>query len=333
MNFKSLSIIPLVILTSPAFARDNIQITGSGTVFPFTALAAQTFADSYDVPAPIVESVGTGAGVKLFCSGIGEDTPDIVDASRPMKDEEIKNCSDNGVTDIAEIKIGYDGIVFASAADGPDFALTTRDVYLALATSVVVDGKLVANPYTKWNEVNPALPDWKIAAFIPGEKHGTREVFEQKVLEHGCNKDELTAAGVAESDLKGTCIAVRKDGFVSDVAGDYSETLARLTADPQAIGVFGISFYEENTDKIKVATVDGIVPSIETIASGEYPVSRPLFVYVKKQHVGIIPNVKEFLIELASDAAIGPEGYLIDIGLVPLPEDELLETQQVVEGL
>ena len=263
---------------------------------------------------------------------MSEDTADIVGASRLMKKEELGVCTENGVTPI-EIKIGYDGVVFASDINGPDLAFTPKDIYLAMAAQIVVDGVLVSNPYTKWNEVNPALPDWKIAAFIPGEKHGTREVFEHKLLNAGCDKEALKAAGVAEDQIDKTCVAVRKDGYISDIDGDYSETLARITSDPKSIGVFGISFFEENTDKIKVATVNGIVPTIESVASGEYPVSRPLFVYVKKEHIGIIPNLKEFLVDLVSDDAAGPEGYLVDIGLVPLPEEELKQTQSVVEGL
>lgn len=324
--------IALTMLTGAAVARDGLQITGSSTVYPFTVAVAETFTEQ-GFPAPVVESVGTGAGVKIFCQGVGESLPDIVDASRQMKKEELEACAKAGVIDPVEIKIGYDGIVFASDTNGPDFALTANDVYKALAAQVIVDGKLVANPYKTWKEINAALPDWTIDAYIPGEKHGTREVFEQKVLEAGCDKDALTAAGVAKDDLKKACIAVRKDGLVGDIAGDYSETLARLQANPQAVGVFGISFYEENQDKIKVASVDGVVPSIATIASGEYPVSRPLFVYVKREHIGVIPGLKEFLVEYLSDASAGADGYLVDIGLIPLPADELKQMQALVEKL
>lgn len=315
-----------------ASARDNVTVTGSSTVYPFTTAVAETYTSTYDAPAPVVESIGTGAGAKIFCSGVGEDSPDVLDASRPLKDEEAKACADAGVTPI-EIKIGYDGIVFATETSGPDLALSPEEVHKALAANLVINGKLVANPYTKLNEINPAFPDWNISFYIPGEKHGTREVFDQKVLEAGCNKDELIAAGVSKDDVKKQCIAVRKDGYISDIDGDYSETLARIKADPHAIGVFGFSFYIENTDLIKVATVSNVAPSLETIASGEYPVSRPLFVYVKKEHVGLIPGLKEFLVEYVSDGSIGPEGYLIDIGLIPLPDDERTTVQSLVDGL
>lgn len=332
MNFKSFIAICVIALTTPAFARDNIQITGSSTVYPFVALSAQNFSDIYSAPSPVIESIGTGAGVKIFCGGIGEDSPDIVNASRPLKKDEAEICTTNGV-DAVEIKIGYDGIVFASDVNGPDFNFTAKDIYLAMAANLVIDGQLVPNPYTKWNEINPAFPDWTISAFIPGEKHGTREVFDEKLLLVGCDKDALKSVNVADEDIKKTCISVRKDGFISDIDGHYTETLARLNADKTAIGVFGISFYEANTDKIKVATVDGVVPSIETVSTSEYPVSRPLFVYVKQQHIGLIPNLKEFLIELVSDSAIGSDGYLVDLGLVPMPEDQLIETQLKVDNL
>jgi phosphate transport system substrate-binding protein len=315
-----------------AVARDNVTVTGSSTVFPFTSLAAENYATSYNAASPVVESIGTGAGVKLFCSGVSEETADIVGASRPLKKDEAETCAANNVTPI-EVKIGYDGIVFATATNGPDLTIEPSDIYKALAANLVIDGKLVPNPYTNLREINPAFPDWKISFFIPGEKHGTREVFEKEVLEAGCNKEELMAAGVSKDDVSKQCVAVRKDGYISDIDGDYSETLARITADPQSIGVFGFSFFVENTDLIKVAPVEGIVPSLETIASGEYPVSRPLFVYVKKEHVGQIVGLEDYLTELTSDGAIGPDGYLIDIGLIPLPDDERAAVQQVITNL
>ena len=328
----SLVLLTLASMTTFAMARDNITITGSSTVYPYTSIAAEAYAETFGAPAPVVESVGTGAGVKVFCSGVGAETPDIVGASRPMKKEEAETCKTNGV-DAIEIKIGYDGIVFATDVNGPDFTLTPADIYKALAANIVVDGKLVPNPNTTLTEINPAFPDWKIAFFIPGEKHGTREVFEQKVLEAGCDKDALKAAGVKEEDLKKTCVAVRKDGFVSDIDGDYSETMARITADPKSIGVFGFSYFVENGDKIKVATVDGIAPNLETIASGEYPVSRPLFIYVKQQHIGVISGLTDFLKAYVADDSIGAEGSLPAIGLIPLPDAERLAVQELVNGL
>lgn len=319
------------LLSTAAFARDIITITGSSTVYPFTSLVSENYTSTQNALAPIVESIGTGAGVKIFCSGVGESGADIVNASRSMKQKEIDTCAANGVTPI-ELKVGYDGIVFATDVNGPEFELTPEDVHKLLAANLVIDGKLVPNPYTKLSDVNASLPDWKIAFFIPGEKHGTREVFEQKVMEAGCDKDAIESAGVVKDDVVKTCVAVRKDGYVSDIDGDYSETMSRLSSDPTAVGVLGFSYFEENSDKIKVATVNGVSPSLDTIASGEYPVSRPLFIYVKKEHVGVIPGIKEFLLEYV-DNAIGPDGYLVDIGLIPLSDEEITTAKEIVNNL
>lgn len=319
------------LLSTTAFARDIITITGSSTVYPFTSLVSENYTSTQNALAPIVESIGTGAGVKIFCSGVGESSADIVNASRSMKQKEIDTCAANGVTPI-ELKVGYDGIVFATDVNGPEFELTPEDVHKLLAANLVIDGKLVPNPYTKLSDVNASLPDWKIAFFIPGEKHGTREVFEQKVMEAGCDKDAIESAGVVKDDVVKTCVAVRKDGYVSDIDGDYSETMSRLSSDPTAVGVLGFSYFEENSDKIKVATVNGVSPSLDTIASGEYPVSRPLFIYVKKEHVGVIPGIKEFLLEYV-DNAIGPDGYLVDIGLIPLSDEEITTAKEIVNNL
>jgi len=306
-----------------AQARDQIQIAGSSTVLPYAKIVAEAFPEANpDFKAPVVESGGSGAGIKQFCEGVGEDKIDIANSSRAMKAEELETCKANGVTDVQEVKFGYDGIVFATDAAGPDLALEPVDVYKALAAQLVVDGKLVDNPYTKWNEVNPALPDWDIAAYIPGEKHGTREVFETKVLAAGCDKDALAAAGVAEADVAKACVAVRKDGKAIDIDGDYTETLARIDSNKTGVGVFGLSFYENNADKLKVATVGGVAPSVETVASGEYPVSRPLYFYVKKAHIGVIPGLKEYVGFFLGDDMVGPDGPLAEYGLVPAPDAE-----------
>lgn len=321
--FASVGVIALVAGMSAASARDQIQIAGSSTVLPYAKIVAESFGEANpDFKTPVVESGGSGAGIKQFCEGVGEDKIDIANSSRPIKDEELATCKANGVADVEEVKIGYDGIVFASDINGPDFAFQPADIYKALAAKVVVDGKLVDNPYTKWNEVNAAFPAWDIAAYIPGEKHGTREVFEQKLLAAGCDKDALAAAGVAKDDVAKTCIAIRKDGKAVDIDGDYTETLARIDSNKTGIGVFGLSFYENNADKLKVATVGGIVPSVETIAKGEYPVSRPLFFYVKKAHLGVIPGLKEYVEFFLSDDMIGPDSPLAQYGLVPAPDAE-----------
>ncbi len=316
-----------------AAARDQVQIAGSSTVLPYAKIVAETFGETFpDFKTPVVESGGSSGGLKEFCKGVGPDTIDIANSSRKIKDSEVEACKAAGVTEIQEIKIGYDGIVFATDAGNADLKLEPKDLYLALAAEIVVDGKLVANPNKKWSEVNAALPDVEIAAYIPGEKHGTREVFEEKILAHGC-KDTGAAEAIKaliadEKEAAAKCIAVRKDGMAIDIDGDYTETLARIDSNKNGIGVFGLSFYENNADKLKVATVNGIVPSTETIASGEYPVSRPLFFYVKKAHLGVIPGLKEYVEFFTDDQMIGPDSPLAAYGLVAAPEAEREEIRK-----
>ncbi|WP_442581408.1 PstS family phosphate ABC transporter substrate-binding protein [Mesorhizobium sp. ASY16-5R] len=306
-----------------AAARDQVQIAGSSTVLPYAKIVAESFGETFtNFKTPVVESGGSGAGIKEFCKGVGEDTIDIANSSRKIKDDEVKSCVAAGVKDVQEVKIGYDGIVFATDIKGPDWALTPADVYKALAAQLVVDGKLVANPNTKWSQVNPALPDWDIAAYIPGEKHGTREVFEEKLLAAGCDKEAVKAAGVGEKEVTKACVGVRKDGKAVDIDGDYTETLARIDSNKTGVGVFGLAFYENNADKLKVATVSGIVPSTETIAKGEYPVSRPLYFYVKKAHLGVVPGLKEYVEFFLDDQMVGPESPLAEYGLVAAPDAE-----------
>ncbi|MCR8547165.1 substrate-binding domain-containing protein [Salipiger sp. P9] len=318
---------------SAAAARDNVQVAGSSTVLPYASIVAEAFGENFDFPTPVVESGGSSAGLKRFCEGVGENTIDIANASRAIREKEIKACADAGVTDIIEVRIGYDGIVFASQKDGPAFtAFEPADLYNALAPKVLVNGEIVDNPYTKWSEFNADLPDVEIAAFIPGTKHGTREVFEEKVLAVGCEitgaMEAMVASGMSEDDAEDACIAVRTDGKSVDIDGDYTETLARIDSNPNGVGVFGLAFYENNTDKLKVATMSGIAPSTASIASGEYPVSRPLFFYIKKAHIGVIPGLKEYAEFFVSDEIAGPDGPLANYGLVSDPE--LSETQGMV---
>ncbi len=329
MNILKLSVAALVAsvaLTGAAIARDQVQISGSSTVLPYAKIVAETFGETFPkFKTPVVESGGTGAGLKEFCKGVGPETIDIANASRPINKSEMEACKAAGVTEIQEVKFGYDGIVFAVDSSNKDLALVPADLYKALAAEVVVDGKLVANPYKKWSEVNKALPDVDIMAFIPGEKHGTREVFETNVLQQGCKDTgalDVIKAAVGEKDAPKKCIAVRKDGKAVDIDGDYSETLARIAANKTAVGVFGLSFYENNADKLKVATVSGVKPSVETVATGKYPVSRPLFFYVKKAHLGVIPGMKEYVDFFLSEQMIGNDGPLANYGLVPAPDKE-----------
>lgn len=320
---------------SAAYARAQVQVAGSSTVLPYATIVAEKFGQTYsNFKAPVVESGGSSAGLKQFCQGIGENQLDVANSSRPIKDAEKETCAKNGVKDIIEVKFGYDGIVFASDAKGPDFVLSPTNVYLALAEKVLKNGKLVPNTTASWKQINAFYPDWKIVAYIPGEKHGTREVFEEKVLLKGCEitgaMSAFIAGGMNEKDAAKACVRVRKDGAAVDIDGDYTETLGRLQSNKQGMGVFGLSFYENNTDKLKVATMSGVTPSVATVASGEYPVSRPLFFYVKKAHIGVIPGLKEYATFFVSDQIAGPDGPLAEYGLVPLPADELKAVQETV---
>ncbi|MDW3221425.1 MAG: substrate-binding domain-containing protein [Paracoccaceae bacterium] len=320
---------------SAAVARDQVQVAGSSTVLPYASIVAEAFGENFEFPTPVVESGGSSAGLKRFCQGVGTQHTDIANASRAIREKEIAACAENGVTDIIEVRIGYDGIVFASQIDGPSYtAFTEADIFNALAPKVVVDGALVDNPYTKWSDFNPDLPAEDILAFIPGTKHGTREVFEEKVVAHGCEvtgaMEAMIAGGMSEGDAEDACLAVRSDGVSVDIDGDYTETLASIDANANAIGVFGLAFYENNTDKLKVATMSDVEPTTETISSGDYPVSRPLFFYIKKAHIGVIPGLKEFAEFFVSDEIAGPDGPLASYGLVSDPE--LAATQTSVSG-
>ena len=323
----------LTVSAGAAVARDRIQIAGSSTVLPYASIVAEAFGENFDYPTPVVESGGSSAGLKRFCEGVGENTIDIANASRAIQEKEVKACAEAGVTDIMEVRIGYDGIVFASAKDGAAFAFSPADWFKALAAQVVVDGKLVDNPNKTWADINPAFPAQAITAYIPGTKHGTREVFEEKVIKAGCEEtgalEVLKAAnGDDAKAAEKACMALRADGVSVDIDGDYTETLARIESNKDGIGVFGLSFYENNTDKLQVATMSGVIPTTESIAKGEYPVSRPLYFYVKKAHIGVIPGLKEYVEFFVADEVAGAEGPLAAYGLVADPE--LAATQAAV---
>ncbi|MEZ5882398.1 MAG: substrate-binding domain-containing protein [Paracoccaceae bacterium] len=318
---------------SGAFARDNIQTAGSSTVLPYAMIVAEAFGENFDFPTPVVESGGSGAGRKKLCEGVGENTIDIANSSSRIKQSDIDLCASNGVTEIMEVRIGYDGIVFASDIGGAEFAFTPADWFNALAKDIVKDGAVTANTNKTWADVNPDLPAQDLLAFIPGTKHGTREVFDEKVILKGCEETgamEVFAAanGGDEDKAEEMCMSLRTDGISVDIDGDYTETLSRIAANKNAIGVFGLSFYQNNTDKLRVATMSGVVPSVDSIASGEYPVSRPLFFYVKNAHLGVIPGLKEYIEFFVSDDMAGPDGPLAEYGLVSDPE--LAKTQEMV---
>lgn len=341
MSFVKFSVSAFAIVAlsaTAASARDQLQIAGSSTVLPFATIVAEAFGEQGTFKTPVVEGGGSGAGRAALCKGLGEATIDIANSSSGIKQSDIDTCTENGVTEIMEIRIGYDGVVFASDIAGPDFVLNGTAVYSAIAAKVAKDGALADNMAKTWAEADATLPAQDILALIPGTKHGTREVFDIKLMEVGCKAtgayDLFLAAATGADDKEKAanalkeCHNVRADGTVVEIDGDYTETLSRLGANKNAVGVFGLSFYENNTDKLKVATVDGIVPTVDSIASGEYPVSRPLFMYVKKQHIGVIPGIQEYLDFFVSDDMAGPGGKLAAYGLVPDPK--LAETQAAV---
>ena len=317
-----------------AQSRDQVQIAGSSTVLPYASIVAEAFGENLPFPTPVVESGGSSAGLARFCEGVGENTIDIANASRQIREGEVEACAAAGVDDIIEVRIGYDGIVFASQQDGPAFtAFEPEQWYQAMAAEIPgEDGTMQPNANANWTDIDPSLPDAPILAFIPGTKHGTREVFEEKVVLQGCEDsgamERMMSAGMDEDAAEEACMAIREDGVAVDIDGDYTETLARIESNPNGVGVFGLSFYENNTDRLKVATMGGVAPSTETIASGEYPVSRPLFFYIKGAHVGVIPGLKEYAEFFVSDEIAGPGGPLAEYGLVSDPE--LASVQETV---
>ncbi len=307
-------------------ARNYISIVGSSTVYPFSTTVAENFGKSTKFKTPKVESTGTGGGFKLFCDGIGTQYPDISNASRKIKSSEIENCARQGVKDIVEVVIGYDGIVVASSKKAKPISLTRRDLWLALAKEIPQPGtgKLVANTFKIWKEVNPDLPDAKIEVLGPPPTSGTRDAFVELVMDKGCAEFPQIKAlkKTDKKQFKAICRTIREDGAYIEAGENDNLIVNKLVANPSAYGIFGFSFLEENLDKIQAAKVDGITPTFESIADSSYPVSRPLFFYVKKAHVGVIPGLKEFVAEFTSDKASGNEGYLSDKGLIPLPADK-----------
>ena len=338
MNILKLSaaaLVASVAFAGAAAARDQIQIAGSSTVLPYASIVAEAFGENFDHPTPVVESGGSGAGRKKLCEGVGENTIDIANSSSRISQSDIDTCKANGVAEIQEVRIGYDGIVFASDINGAEFAFTPADWHAALAAKVVKDGQLVDNPNKNWSDVRSDLPEQPILAFIPGTKHGTREVFDEKVIVAGCEENGTFEAlkasnNGAEDAAAEACMQLRTDGGSGDIDGAYTETLARIDANKNGIGVFGLSFYQNNTDKLRVATMSGIEPSVETIASGDYPVSRPLYFYVKNAHLDVIPGLQEYVEFFVSDEMAGPDGPLAAYGLVSDPE--LAKTQEAVKA-
>lgn len=322
----------LLVTAGTAQARDNIEVVGSSTVYPFATVVAETYAKKSGNPAPKIESTGSGGGMKLFCSGTGVDTPDITNASRRIKEKELKKCADNGVSPI-EVKVGYDGIAIANAKSGPSFEISRRDIFLAMAKDVPVDedrdgkfdeGKLVPNTYKTWNEINPKLPATKIEVIGPPPTSGTRDAFAELAMEGGCKKIGWIKAMKKQDKkkYKGICHTVREDGAYVEAGENDNLIVQKLTSNPNALGVFGFSFLDQNSDKVKGAKVDGVDITFDNIASGDYPVSRPLFFYVKKEHLGTVKGIEEYVAEFTSAEAWGEDGYLVDKGMIPMPKAE-----------
>jgi len=357
----SLAAAATVTNVSTAAARDSISIVGSSTVYPFATVVAERFGKSTDFRAPKVESTGSGGGLKLFCKGVGVATPDITNASRRIKSSEFEKCQKNGVKEIVEVLIGYDGIVLANAKGAAPMELTRKDIYLALAKLVPgPDGKLIENPNKTWKDVNAALPATKIEVLGPPPTSGTRDAFVELALEGGAKKvadikalrkmkanqvDEIKAmvgklgieaAWAAAVEKKGAKAkgkdvvkiigrSVREDGAYIEAGENDNLIVNKLVANPNALGIFGFSFLDQNSDKVQGSIIDGNAPTFEAIASGDYKVSRPLYFYVKKAHIGTVPGIQEYLNTFVSEDTIGPDGYLVDKGLIPLGDEQYLE--------
>jgi phosphate transport system substrate-binding protein len=336
-----LAVLTAVILTGAAWAaagRDQINIVGSSTVFPFSTVVAEKFGKAGKFKTPKVESTGTGGGMKLFCQGVGVEHPDVTNASRRMKSSEFETCQKNGVTDILEVLIGYDGIVFANSRATKPVELSLKDVYLALAKEVPnPDGSqtFVANPYKTWDQVNPKLPKTKIEVMGPPPTSGTRDSFNELAMEGGCAKIEWVKA-LKKTDEKGyekKCRTIREDGMYIEAGENDNLIVQKLGANPNALGVFGYSFLDQNLDKVQGSIVDGSEPTVDNIAEGKYPVSRAIYFYAKKAHIGKIPGIKEYVEEFTSKKSMGMDGYLAEKGLIPLTEDEFNRVAADVKGL
>ena len=317
--------------------RNGIWAAGSSTVFPFATRVAENFGRNNPEGAPPrVESLGTGGGIQAFCQGVGPSTPDIANASRPMKQSEFDKCAENGVTEIVELKIGYDGIVVATARTGASFNFELNDLYEGLAKEVPgPNGTFVLNPARAWSDINPGLPNQRIQVYGPPPTSGTRDAFLELGMTPGAQLIPAVAAVEDQDEDRFEALAhtVREDGVWVDSGENDNAILQTLTRTPGSLGVFGYSFLEQNMDTVKAETIDGVYPTPENISNGSYPLARSLYIYVKKAHIGVTPGLQEFLIEFTSEAAVGRGGYLQDRGLVPLPEAELVQQRAIATAM
>jgi phosphate transport system substrate-binding protein len=322
-----------LVMAAPAIAeaRDQIRIVGSSTVFPYTQAVSEEFANKSSFSAPVVESTGTGGGMKIFCQGVGADHPDMTGASRAMKKSEYELCQQNGVESVAEALLGYDGLSIAVSRKGTVLDVSKEELFLALASEVPQDGKVVANPYKKWSDIDSSLPDMQIQVFGPPPTSGTRDAFVELVMEEGCAAfDEIKA--LDKDRMKDVCSRMRQDGPFIEAGENDNLIVQRLNSDPSAYGIFGYSFLYENQDTLQAVKVNGVEPNFETIASGDYGISRPLFIYIKNAHRGVIPGLNEFVEEYVSEASLGPDGYLAERGLVALSDEKRAQVQEAVLG-
>ncbi len=317
--------------------RDYVYVVGSSTVYPFATVVAERFGRGSEFKTPKIESTGSGGGIKLFCAGIGVDHPDVTNSSRAIKKSEVDACAENGVTEIIEVKIGYDGIVIANAIGGNSVELSRADIFMALAKEVPgkQEGELIVNPHKTWADVNPALPAERIEVLGPPPTSGTRDAFVELAMEGGCQTVPWIRAlkSSDENRYKAICHTIREDGAFVEAGENDNLIVQKLQANPNAYGIFGFSFLDQNAEKVKGAAVDGVVPTFDAIASGQYAVSRPLFFYVKKAHVDVIPGLRGFLNEFTSERAWGEEGYLSERGLIPMPDEERSAVAAAVRNL
>lgn len=325
-------------ISTQALARDYISIVGSSTVYPFATVVAERFGKVTDFKTPKIEATGSGGGLKLFCSGIGIDTPDITNSSRRIKESEFNMCKDNGVTDVVEVLIGYDGIAIANSVEAEQFNMTMKELFLALAAEVPnPDGSeaVIANPYQQWSDINPELPAKRIEVMGPPPTSGTRDAFVELAMEGGCSEFAFIDA-MKKSDedgFKALCHTMREDGAYVEAGENDNLIVQKLDANPDALGIFGFSFLEQNSDIVQSSVIDGFEADFDSIADGDYAISRPLYFYVKAQHAGTVPGINEYLAEFTSEGAWGEDGYLADKGMIPLDEDLREEVGSAVRAL
>lgn len=323
----------LAAAAQPAMAREGIRIVGSTTVLPFSAVVIEQFVRNTGAPSPVLEGTGSGGGFKLFCEGIGADHPDMSGATRPMKEVEYQTCLDNGVDDISVIELGYDGIVLANSIEAEQMSVSFRDLYLALAREVPVDGEIVANPYERWSEVNPELPDVPIMVIGPPPTSSARDFLAETVMEAGCDTFPAVAA-LRESDPDRhslVCRALREDGGFVEAGENDNVIMQRLVATPEAFGIFGYIYLDENRNLVAGNAIEGVEPTYDDIVSGDYPLKRTLRLYIKNRHREAIPGMDALLVEYVSESTIGPDGYLVDHGLIVLPDDRRAAMRERVQ--